>query len=371
MENKKQNSELLDVLKSIDLSDNKNALEELKTQVTKEELNQNIYEQEKREERKDISYELDEEIAKLASEIECDTDNSKNCSKDSIYNILKIKETIKFVSKYVASSVAIFMILLVWTNYSAYSELAKNYINPDSMKASEKLLYSSILDVNNNNKDLLEKKGNKVESKKEEKNTKIRKKTKINEEDIITISKNKVFHSVDKLVTKTEKTNLDIPVDIVPFENRIIIPKLWKNIPLIDVVARNVSSLKELEQVFMDDLAWGVVRYPGSARPWEEGNSFIFGHSSNFPWVKWKYNDVFVLLNNLNKWDEIITYYKQKKYVYKVKIKSVINPGEVGILKRNKGKKELTLMTCWPIGTTLKRKIVIAELVEPKKNIKK
>jgi sortase A len=121
----------------------------------------------------------------------------------------------------------------------------------------------------------------------------------------------------------------------------------------------------------MDDLSSGVVRYPGSARPWEQWNVFIFWHSSNFPWVKWKYNDVFVLLNNLQKWDEIITYYKQKKYVYKVKIKSVINPGEVGILKRNKWKKELTLMTCWPIGTTLKRKIVIAELVEPKKNIKK
>jgi hypothetical protein len=113
MKNKKQNSELLDVLKSIDLSDNRNALEELKTQVTKEELSQNIYEQEKISEKESLSCELDDEIAKLASEIECDTDNSENCSKDSIYSILKIKETIKFAFKYVASSAAIFMMLLV------------------------------------------------------------------------------------------------------------------------------------------------------------------------------------------------------------------------------------------------------------------
>jgi sortase A len=122
--------------------------------------------------------------------------------------------------------------------------------------------------------------------------------------------------------------------------------------------------LKKLEEVFNDDLAKWVVRYPWSAKPGEVGNVFIFGHSSNFPWVKWKYNDVFALLNHLQKNDKIIVYYNQKKYVYKVTTKAVINPWEVGILKRNKWKEELTLMTCWPIWTTLKRKIIIAELIK-------
>jgi sortase (surface protein transpeptidase) len=36
----------------------------------------------------------------------------------------------------------------------------------------------------------------------------------------------------------------------------------------------------------MKELENGIIRYPGSAKPGEDGISFIFGHSSNFPWVK-------------------------------------------------------------------------------------
>jgi LPXTG-site transpeptidase (sortase) family protein len=36
----------------------------------------------------------------------------------------------------------------------------------------------------------------------------------------------------------------------------------------------------------------------------------------------------------------------------------------VSVLERNKKKSEITLMTCWPIGTTLNRLIVTGELVE-------
>jgi len=47
-----------------------------------------------------------------------------------------------------------------------------------------------------------------------------------------------------------------------------------------------VSSEKELNNIFMNELENGIIRYPGSAKPGENGNSFIFGHSSNFPWIK-------------------------------------------------------------------------------------
>jgi sortase (surface protein transpeptidase) len=36
----------------------------------------------------------------------------------------------------------------------------------------------------------------------------------------------------------------------------------------------------------MKELEKGIIRYPGSAKPGENGSSFIFGHSSNFPWIK-------------------------------------------------------------------------------------
>ena len=357
---KKENNEILDVLNSIDLSDN--SCKENKTEVTKEEMQQNIYEEETL--KKSDFCDLDDEIAKLASQIEQETEDDL---KDVSLKI-KIKNTFSFLLKYLASSAAIFVMLLIWTNYSAYSELAMNYFNPDKLQNSEKLLYSSVLDLNNKDDKILfenkktlkkQKKEIKKESKKAlEIRKKIEAKTKTN------ITKNKVFHSLDKLVQKKSEENLDFKVDIVPFENRIIIPRIWKNIPLIDVKTRKVKTLKRLEEIFNDDLAKWVVRYPWSAKPWQIWNVFIFWHSSNFPWIKWKYNNVFALLNNLRKGDNIIVYYNQKKYVYKVKTKSVINPGEVWILKRNKWKQELTLMTCWPIWTSLKRKLIIAELVK-------
>jgi sortase A len=116
----------------------------------------------------------------------------------------------------------------------------------------------------------------------------------------------------------------------------------------------------------MKELEFWVVRYPWSARPWKNGNSFIFGHSSNFPWIAGKYNDVFARLWQMEKWDTIYSYYGQKKYKYKIIEKKVVSPNDVGVLKNDKNKKQLTLMTCWPIGTDINRLILIADLVEVK-----
>jgi LPXTG-site transpeptidase (sortase) family protein len=46
--------------------------------------------------------------------------------------------------------------------------------------------------------------------------------------------------------------------------------------------------------------------------------------------------------------------------------KKVIHPGNVKILKRDMWKNEVTLMTCFPVGTTLNRLIVIWSLKEVK-----
>ncbi len=138
---KKENNEILDVLNSIDLSNT--SCKENKTEVTKEEMQQNIYEEETL--KKSDFCDLDDEIAKLASQIEQETEDDL---KDVSLKI-KIKNTFSFLLKYLASSAAIFVMLLIWTNYSAYSELAMNYFNPDKLQNSEKLLYSSVLDINN------------------------------------------------------------------------------------------------------------------------------------------------------------------------------------------------------------------------------
>jgi sortase (surface protein transpeptidase) len=113
----------------------------------------------------------------------------------------------------------------------------------------------------------------------------------------------------------------------------------------------------------MKELENGIVRYPGSWVPWVNWNMFVFWHSSNFPWLKWDYNDVFATLDKVVFNDKIIVYYNQKKYTYKIREKKVIKPGEVSILKRDEWKSEISLMTCYPIGTSINRLVVIWELV--------
>lgn len=259
---------------------------------------------------------------------------------------------LKFLVHYIAVSMTVFVILLVATNWTAYWSVLSNMIYPDQAKASGAELLSS-LDRSKLNVFANEPK-QKIETNKQ---TAQEIKAQLDAEGV---NVNEDAYSMKRLLSTESNTN--VAFNIAPYENRLIIPKIGKNVPLVDVVSTNVFDFDHMENIFMQELEKGVVRYPGSALPGEQGNSFIFGHSSNYPWIKGDYNSVFALLDNLEFGDEIIVYYKQRKYVYVIKEKKIVKPGDVKALDRDPSKKELSLMTCWPIGTTLKRMLVFAEL---------
>ena len=259
-----------------------------------------------------------------------------------------------FMLKYSFTCGFIFALLLVGTNFNAYFNIAKGYVFSWELQKNEAGLINSVEAGNIEAKNekieniILESRDAKYEEKMEE----------------LEKEEEKVFHSIQKIAAKAKQSDIHLDIAIAPYENRIVIPKIWKNIPLLDVKDRPVEWVVELNNIFMEELENGVVRYPGSAKPWEQWNAFIFGHSSNFPWLDGDYKDVFALLHKLDVWDEVIVFYGQRKYTYRMKEKEVIRPGDVDILKRDKGISELTLMTCWPVGTTLNRMILIGELVE-------
>ena len=231
------------------------------------------------------------------------------------------------------------------TNYQAYYNIAMSYINAEDLANQSRGLISSVEASN-----ITSKIQNQI----------------VEQQEFITNDQDeiKTQNSVKHLLDISEKNWVWVDIEITPYQNRIIIPKIGKNIPLVDIKNRALDDSNELNNIFMKELEKGVIRYPGSAIPGKNGNAFVFGHSSNFPWIKWEYNDVFSLLDNVGFDDEIIVYYNQKKYKYIVREKNVITPGDTSVLERNKDKAEITLMTCWPIGTTLNRLIVTAELVE-------
>ena len=257
----------------------------------------------------------------------------------------KILSGLWFSLRYVLTTSLIFWVLLVTTNYQAYYNIAMSYINSEALENTSRGLISSVEASNITSKiqnEIIEQQG-------------------IIEDEQWEI---KTQNSVKHLLEISEKNWVWVDIEITPYENRIIIPKIGKNIPLVDVKNRILNDTNELDNIFMKELEKWVVRYPGSGVPGKDGNAFVFGHSSNFPWIKWDYNDVFSLLDNVVFDDEIIVYYNQKKYKYIVREKTVISPGDVSVLERDENKSEITLMTCWPIGTTLNRLIVTAELVE-------
>jgi hypothetical protein len=60
---------------------------------------------------------------------------------------------------------------------------------------------------------------------------------------------------------------IKVDFNVTPYENRIIIPKIGKNIPLVDVNISPDIDFDHMENIFMQELENGVVRYPGTAMP--------------------------------------------------------------------------------------------------------
>lgn len=160
-----------------------------------------------------------------------------------------------------------------------------------------------------------------------------------------------------------QKTTIpELNLEITPPDNRLIIPKLGKNIPIVTTDPTKLigADWKTLEQAFQDDLQNGVIHYPGTADPGTTGNVFITGHSSYYLWDSGRYKDVFARLNQLTVGDEITIYYDQQKYHYTVREKREVKNDDINVLEQG-DEKILTLMTCSPVGTNFRRLIVVAE----------
>lgn len=146
------------------------------------------------------------------------------------------------------------------------------------------------------------------------------------------------------------------PREIIPVDRDfgIVIPKLGINAKVI----KNVDPFDS--NIYQKALTLGVAHAKGTALPGEEGNIFIFSHSSENFYLATRYNSIFYLLNKLNNGDEIDLYYDDQKYIYHAFQKQIVSPNAIDILKPSRSN-TLTLMTCFPPGTDIKRLVVIAQ----------
>ncbi len=134
-------------------------------------------------------------------------------------------------------------------------------------------------------------------------------------------------------------------------------------IPKIGATARvwpNVDPLSEEE--FLPKLKNGVAHARGSVFPGLQGNVYLFAHSTDNFWDVGQYNAVFYLLKDLEPGDDIVVYFEDRRYNYKVDHTVIKDPSDVEFLTKSQipGQQQLILQTCWPPGTTWKRLFVIA-----------
>lgn len=136
----------------------------------------------------------------------------------------------------------------------------------------------------------------------------------------------------------------------------ILIPKIGAN----TAVFPNVDSSKEDE--FLSILQKGVAHAKGTVFPGMKGNIYLFAHSADNFWNAGRYNAVFYLLKDLAPNDDVVVFFENRRYNYKVEKSMIAEPSEVSYLVKSQqsGKEQLILQTCWPPGTTWKRLMVIA-----------
>lgn len=148
------------------------------------------------------------------------------------------------------------------------------------------------------------------------------------------------------------------PLAISPVDPNfdVVIPKIGANSRVI----ANVDPGDE--NAYLEALKLGVAHAAGSVYPGQVGNSVLFAHSVGNFWEVSRWNAVFYLLRELNPGDEVDVFYQGQRYVYVVYDKQIVDPDQVGFLQPESDFAKLTLQTCWPPGTTLKRLLVFARL---------
>jgi len=133
-------------------------------------------------------------------------------------------------------------------------------------------------------------------------------------------------------------------------------------IPKIGVQAPLIFSPTSSPEDIRATLKKGVLHYPDSALPSEEGETIILGHTAPDNWPKINYYHVFNRLNELEKGDEIFIYFQNKEYRYQVTKKFFVPEGaKVDYVPLTNSKFMVILLSCWPPNKGDQRIIVQAE----------
>ena len=133
-------------------------------------------------------------------------------------------------------------------------------------------------------------------------------------------------------------------------------------IPKIDAKANIIANVDAAnEKEYLTALEEGVAHAKGTYFPGQGKRVYLFSHSTDSPLNFARYNAVFYLLRKLESGDKIVVFFADKKYIYEVTDKRVVDADDTSWINTEANEEDLVLQTCDPPGTTWKRLIVVAK----------
>lgn len=117
-------------------------------------------------------------------------------------------------------------------------------------------------------------------------------------------------------------------------------------------------------QIGGEDLMESLIHYTGTGLPGQFGNAVIFGHSVLPQFYDPKnYKTIFSTLPTLKEGDEIFVNFDGILYRYQVIQMKETTPEDVTVLEQRYDDSYISLITCVPPGTYLRRLLVTARLM--------
>lgn len=163
----------------------------------------------------------------------------------------------------------------------------------------------------------------------------------------------KVINEVDyNQITNWFPTTTVLPVQPSKVTHYTLsIPKLKVNEAVVTIGGKELKD--------------SLIQYPGTALPGEYGNTVIFGHSVLPAFYNPKdYKAIFSLIPALEKGEKIILAYDGMQFTYQVEDYFEAMPEEIDVLEQHFDRQILSLVTCVPPGTYLRRGILRARLMK-------